>query len=308
MAIVVALQSVTTTTGPTSAGSNAISPGRLVLAAVISIIASIITAWLTFQFVKRRELAEALQNEVKKLELVKRPEMALALENELKQQRQLLILEEQRDRETRTRQEILRWANPILGAVEGLESRLKNILQDHLFVALDPGQAGIKRPVRPDWAVSYDYTMPSTLFLFADYFAWIRLLQEQLSSELFKSQETEDRFFKAIWAVTSALSRWPMEGIVGKGQDAQVFFLQQRAIGEFLIHRDGEKARSMTVPEFLEALDRDQHFRTILDPLYVLLEAVKPETKRWSRLEKTLEALHDLRNECRDLLQLKNRS
>jgi hypothetical protein len=175
-------------------------------------------------------------------------------------------------------------------------------------MALDPDTAGVERPVQTDWAISYDYAMPTTVFLFADYFAWIRLLQERLSFELFKSQETEDRFFKAIWNVTSALSRWPMKGIVGDGQDVQVFYLQQRAIGELLIRRDEETARSMTVPEFFEALDRDKPFRTILDPLYVLLESVEPGTKRWSRLEKTLEALRGLRNECRDLLQLKDRS
>jgi hypothetical protein len=48
--------------------------------------------------------------------------------------------------------------------------------------------------------------MPSTLFLFAEYFAWIRLLQERLSFELFESQETKDRFFAAIWGVTKALA------------------------------------------------------------------------------------------------------
>jgi hypothetical protein len=211
-------------------------------------------------------------------------------------------------RQERVRQEVLRWTNPILGAVEGLESRLSNILNDGLFVALDPRHAGEKRPVHPDWAVSYDYTMPSTLFLFAEYFAWIRLLQERLSFELFQSHETKDRFFDAIWRVTKALSSWPRENIVGNGQDAQVFYLQQRAIGELLIRRDGENARSMTFPEFMEALDGDKGFRTLLDPLCVLLEAVQPETKRWSRLEGTLKALHELKLECRELLQLKDGS
>jgi hypothetical protein len=209
-------------------------------------------------------------------------------------------------RQERIREEVLRWTNPILGAVEGLESRLDNILNDGLHLALDPRHAGEKRPAHPDWAASYNYTMPSTLFLFAEYFAWIRLLQERLSFELFESQETKDRFFAATWGVTKALSSWPRAGIVGKGQDAQVFALQQRAIGELVICRDGEKPRSMTFPEFLEALDDDKRVRTLLDPLSVLLEAVEPDTKRWSRLEGTLKALQDLELECRALLQLKH--
>ena len=291
---------------------------------MISIIASIVTAWLTFQFVKRRELAEALQNEARKLNLVKKPEMALELENkvreldlvrkpemalelenQLRQQRELLILEDQRDRETRTRQEILRWANPILGAVEGLEARLKNILEDKLYLALDPRHAGVERPVDPDWAVSYDYTMPSTLFLFGEYFAWIRLLQARLNFELFESQETKNRFFRAIWDVTKALSSWPKDDIKGSGQDAQVFYLQQRAIGELFIRGEGKNARSITFPEFLEALNGDQRFPALLSPLSVLLEGVERGMKRWSRLEGTMKALQDLREECRDLLELK---
>jgi hypothetical protein len=62
----------------------------------------------------------------------------------------------------------------------------------------------------------------------------------------------------------------------------------------------------MIFPEFLEALDGDKRFRTLLDPLSVLLEAVEPDTKRWSRLEGTLKALQDLELECRALLQLKH--
>jgi hypothetical protein len=204
------------------------------------------------------------------------------------------------------REEVLRWTNPILGAVEGLESRLGNILNDGLYLALDPRHAGEKRPAHPDWAASYNYTVPSTLFLFAEYFAWIRLLRERLSFELFESQETKDRFFAATWSVTKALASWPRAGIVGKGQDAQVFALQQRAIGELVIRREGENPRSMTFPEFLEALDDDKQFRRLLDPLCVLLEAVEPGTKRWSRLEGTLKALQDLELECRTLLQLRH--
>jgi len=120
-------------------------------------------------------------------------------------------------RQERIREEVLRWTNPILGAVEGLESRLENILNDGLYLALDPRHAGEKRPAHLDWAASYNYTMPSTLFLFAEYFAWIRLLQERLSFELFESQDTKDRFFAATWSVTKALASWPRAGIVGKG-------------------------------------------------------------------------------------------
>src|SRR5262245_58028294 len=130
-------------------------------------------------------------------------------------------------RQERIRDEVLRWANPILGAVRGLESRLDNILDDYLYLALDR-EADEARPVDRDWAIGYQYAMESTLFLFAEYFAWIQLLQERLSFELFESQETKDRFFDAIWDVSKSLSNYPSDNVFGNGWDAQVFALQQR--------------------------------------------------------------------------------
>lgn len=218
-------------------------------------------------------------------------------------------------RKERTRQEVLRWANPILNSVQSLESRLDNILNDGLYVMLAPEvrpKASRLLPTRtrlhqlidPDWAVSYEYVMPSTLFHFAEYFAWVRLLLERLSFELFESQQTQERFFEAIWGVTKALSSWPKDEVVGEGHDAQVFALQQRAIGELVIDREGESIRILTYREFLDALDSDASFASLFDPLRSFLEGVTPGTKRWSRLEGTRTALQTLDHECRTLLRL----
>ena len=207
-------------------------------------------------------------------------------------------------RRERIRQEVLRWANPILNSVEGLESRLDNILDDDLYVALSPRTAGVARPVAPDWAVSYEYVMPSTLFLFAEYFAWVRLLLERLSFELFESHQSQERFFDAIWDVTKSLSSWPKAEVVGGGDDAQVFALQQRAIGELVIERDRETPRILTYPEFLNALESDARFASLFEPLRSFLEGLEPGTKRWSRLEATMTTLQALARECRVLLRL----
>jgi hypothetical protein len=207
-------------------------------------------------------------------------------------------------RKERIRDEVLRWANPVLGAVTGLESRLTNILDDGLFVALDPRRAGEERPVDEDWAIGYEYALESTLFLFAEYFAWIRLLQERLSFELFETQETKDRFFDAIWDVSNALSRWPDEKVMGGGSDAQVFVLQQRAIGELLVHREEERPRVLSYPEFLAARESDARFDRVLAPLASLLTGVRPQTKRWQRLEGTRLAVGGLRQHCDQLLGL----
>ena len=144
--------------------------------------------------------------------------------------------------------------------------------------------------------------MESTLFLFAEYFAWIRLLQERLSFELFESQEARDRFFAAVWEVSEALSLWPDPNIDAEGADVQVFVLQQRAIGELVIRREADAPRVVGYAEFLALRDTDPRFGRVLAPLSSLLEGVEPDTKRWQRLARTREALAGLRVRCDQLL------
>jgi hypothetical protein len=133
-------------------------------------------------------------------------------------------------RKERIREEVLRWANPILGSVRSLGSRLENILDQDLYVALD---RKAEWSLSEDWAIDRVYAVESTLFVFAEYFAWVQLLHEKMSFELFESEETKDEFFDAVWKVSGALSKWPDTRVKGKDRDAQVFVLQQRAIRVF---------------------------------------------------------------------------
>lgn len=219
-------------------------------------------------------------------------------------------------RNERLREEVLRWANPILNAVLGLRSRLRNILEDKLCLALSSSSAEAKRPVDPDWAVSYEYVMPSTLFLFAEYFAWVQLLRERVSLELFESQESRDQFLQATWAVTKGLGSWGEDGAKAAGldedpapagPDTQVFALQQRAIGELVIDRDHDPPRIITYRAFLDSLETDARVASLFEPLRVLVEDIKPGTKRWRRLEATLAALNALESECRTVLRVSSR-
>jgi hypothetical protein len=206
-------------------------------------------------------------------------------------------------KQERVREEVLRWANPILGSVKSLKSRLENILDQGLHVALDPA-VDEERPVDPDWAVDGTYALESTLFVFSEYFAWVQLLHEQMSFELFETQKTKDDFFAAIWKVSGALSHWPEPPVRGKGPDTQVFVLQQRAIGELLIVRDGEAPRVLGYPDFLAARKNDRRFTEMLAPLELLLSSLKKKTKRWQRLENTRKAVVELEAHCNTLLGL----
>jgi hypothetical protein len=217
-------------------------------------------------------------------------------------------VDERTAQQQRIREEVLRWTNPVLDAVDSLESRLDNILNDDLDLALRKHRQD--RPVDPDWAVSYDYVLPSTLFLFANYFAWIRLMQEKLSFELFESKQVEERFFEAMWRVSNTLSHWSRDELRGAGRDTQVFALQQRAIGEAVIKRDAEDPRPMTIPEFLSAYNnkREPTFNATLEPLRELVDHLERDTKRWERLSRTLNELQAFRKECRALLELRGAS
>jgi hypothetical protein len=226
------------------------------------------------------------------------------------------FLRQREARKERLREEVLRWANPILNAVLGLRSRLGNILEDKLCLALSSGSAGAERPVNPDWAVSYEYVMPSTLFLFAEYFAWVQLLRERVSLELFESQESRDQFLQATWDVTSELGDWgkagaktadPEEDSPPAGPDTQVFALQQRAIGELVIDRDHDPPRIITYRAFLDSLETDARVASLFQPLRALVEDIEPGTKRWRRLEATLAALGALETECRRVLRVNSR-
>ena len=211
-------------------------------------------------------------------------------------------------REERIRREIIRWANPILGAVKDLEGRLINILERDGYLALSEEY---KEQVNPNWSISYTYFMCSTLYLFGQYFSWIRMFQEELNFELFQSHRHKDEIFKDLENVGRSLGEFPPENYECSGKDAQVFRLQQRSIGELLIIREGDHRRCMSYPEFLQKLS-DHQFNQHLEPLRSILKDLDPQDDqddcRWKRLEATRRALTELKDSCEELLALPGKS
>lgn len=202
-------------------------------------------------------------------------------------------------RDERLRAEILRWANPILAAVSELAGRLDNILGHGAHVALGRNTS---RNVSPGWSIDYDYFMPSTLYVFAQYFHWVRRLQIELSFELFASQSDKDAFLAHVDAVRDALSRWPMQGLPGNDPtDAQVFTLQQRAIASAMTIR-AEPPRCLEFDEFMEAW-LEPPLADALRPLQTLLQDVSATSgARWIRLQRVLASLKLLEQHCKAIL------
>jgi hypothetical protein len=203
-------------------------------------------------------------------------------------------------RNERIRQEVTRWANPIRGAVGDLEHRLANILKDYGYVALSSDKV---HDVHANWHITYEYFFPSTIFLFAQYFCWIRLLEENLSFELFEKNKDKDNFLRKVYDVEGTLGGFPLDELKklhGEG-DCQVFNLEQRALGEALIVKNGDP-RCMRFSEFADKWG-DLEFRRRFDPLTRFIDCLDETHKfRWKRLELMAAALERLRSECDRLL------
>lgn len=242
----------------------------LLITSIVAAIFGFISSYMTYHYIKRREIADTV------------------------------IVESEKERKERIRQEVTRWANPILGAVQDLEAKLRNILEMQGYEALTEDY---QEKVNPDWSISYDYFMHSALYLFAQYFCWIRMLQENLNFELFQTQQEKGEFFNAMDDVSKALGDFPPN--YGRG-DKQVFKLQQRAIGEQMIIHNGSDRRCMSLPEFIKKLSEDKNFENHIKPLRSLLEDLNPDDiGRWERLITTQKQLKKLNEACTKLLSYK---
>ena len=197
----------------------------------------------------------------------------------------------------RIRSQILRWANPVLNAVQSLESRLNNILDDDGYMALDDAHP---QP-DPNWSANYEYFSNSSMYLFAQYFCWVRLVELEFSSEIFQKNDTKDRFFGALIEVSKALGVYP-RNYQGVDPDLQLFRLQQQAIGESMIsHKD--KHQCIGYSYFLLNL-RDAGVSSLVQPLKDLLDSIRPGEKRWQRLQDARKSVTHLRAECEALLNV----
>jgi hypothetical protein len=255
----------------------------LLLTTTVSVIAGLVSSLLTYRLVRRRELIESANIDIHK-------------------QRELRAEQAESEKKERIRQEALRWANPILAAVDSLYMRLKNILTEEGYLALKENYID---EINPNWSISYEYFMTSTLFLFCEYFAWIQMMMAELNFELFESQDEKDRLFGAVYAVARALSSFPPK-YACSNKDTQVFVLQQRVLGELLTMESGDRRSCMTYSEFLTAMVKSP-LQEALVPLKRLLEDLPEDDEddcRWKRLEATMDELHQLRSVCRHLLNI----
>lgn len=207
-------------------------------------------------------------------------------------------------KQDRIRDEVVRWANPILASIEDLRNRLDNILDDDAHRLMS---SKTDSNHNPGWSATHEYFFPSTLFLFCQYFCWARLLEEDLSFELFEKHEVKDAFFERLRNAAGMLSKFPLDQLrdtPGGENDRQVFTLQQRLLGEIVAVDGNNGCRCMNFAQFLDEYS-DTKFKNRLKPLIDILEELRPEDQhRWRRLELFRDALIEMSDECRRLLNI----
>lgn len=286
----------------------------LTATAAVSLAVTGVAAFLgksLFQWMSARDLeahkAKLAQEGALAIEAV-RAEAAAALARQTAEQGRALErlkadLSREGQSEAQIRAEIRRWSNPILAAVDGLIGRLENVVADGGYVALQP-----QATPPADWSVTYDYFLPSTVYLFAQYFCWTELLRQELSFQLFETQADKDAFFTAQLDAGRCLSSWPIAQLDPQAPsacDAQVFALQQRQMGEALIVQGERGQACMSYAAFTLRWRNDSDFLNHFKPLKDFLQELSPNLPaRWRRLEEMTRKLYAVRSACRRVLQL----
>jgi len=154
----------------------------------------------------------------------------------------------------------------------------------------------------PNWSITYEYFLPSTVYVFSQYFCWVQMLKQELSFEMFRSEGEMQKFFVKAEEVSSKLGDCPPV-YDGNGKDAQVFRLQQRAIGELLATRRGDRRACRTYSSFASKWSNPA-YRELFDPVIHLIDALRQQDRRWKRLEAGYAALLKLEKECGRILKL----
>ena len=151
--------------------------------------------------------------------------------------------------------------------------------------------------------------MPSTLYYFAQYFCWTRLLQHQLGHEVFRSTSEMGEFFDLMHSASDSISRFPFNESNGNYSahiDHQVFKLQQRAIGELLVVQSGSGDNIASYREFLDRWvnSDDAVFKRHIAPLETFLQGIGPTADvRWERIQELSSRLAAFDDACEQVLQ-----
>lgn len=177
-----------------------------------------------------------------------------------------------------------------------LEAHLDNILNHKGYLGMLPDW---KQRINPNWSVTDGYFMDSALFFFAQYLASTQILIRDLHTHKFRMQQDYKEFFEAMRLVEKSLDGFPPDYLIPnercEGGDSQVFLMQQRTIGEFMLINENNLTRCMSFTEFKNRLE-EPRIKHALEPLIALLTNLSSKQEcRWKRIESTFMRIKRLR-------------
>lgn len=204
------------------------------------------------------------------------------------QQRRLRTMEQRNLMET--------YGGSLAWAAFDLQSRLFNILHGHVLDQAPGPSAGFLSSFLTNGTPEEgEYVRRSTVFVLAEYLGWVEILRRDVQFlDLGRSRTNRD-IMAMISRVGSALNR-----IAEDSNVLRLFRAHQRAIGELMVHPDGEpgRRRCLGYAEFCDKLDKDADFRRWFEQLLAdvdeLAESTAAAVPRLEGIQQQLVALIDL--------------
>lgn len=140
------------------------------------------------------------------------------------------------------------------------------------------------------------YARLSTAFVLAEYLGWVEILRRDVQFLNLGSSLTNRRIMGQIAEISSALN----QSSSSDPEPLRLFRAQQRALGELMIHPEGEpgRQRCMGYAEFCVKLDTNDDFRSwfreLLTGIDSLAEHPDPAVQRMEKMQVGLISLIDL--------------
>ncbi|MFI0898336.1 hypothetical protein [Streptomyces sp. NPDC020983] len=177
-----------------------------------------------------------------------------------------------------------------------LQTRLYNILRGHV-VDLDParGSGFLTSFLTRGTDREADFVRRSTVFALAEYLGWVEILRRDIQFLDLGRNRVNAQVMLQISRIGAGLSR-----IDAVSNELRLFRAQQRAIGELMIHPDGEPGRRhcLGYAEFCAKLDHDNGFAdwfsVMLTDVDRLAADTAPAVARLQEVQTQLIALIDL--------------
>lgn len=177
-----------------------------------------------------------------------------------------------------------------------LQSRLFNILYGHIVDQTPGPRHGFLTDFLINGTVEEaEYARRSTVFVLAEYLGWVEILRRDVQFlDLGRSRTNQNVMIK-VSEIGKALNQTSPES-----NRLRLFRAQQRAIGELMVHPEGEpgRRRCLGFAEFSSKLDVDEDFRSwfrqLLTDIDGLAEDAGPATFRIEGLQHHLIDLIDL--------------